>query len=328
MFHILGKCYLDLKSSRVASINKQIDFSELNFKPNDEALWRFFQTSSQLGETLVVYVEPEDLLKLQLTLWKNIFPHSDLDSLYQLHKIYIEDYHLRSFLSSDKLNTTVRTGYLQVKKMMKSEFEHLYSDIEGISVIKSYDKKHLSFEYQLAEYFYNNQTVLKSCVLDKIKKFTWGNWLAELEVLKGDILNGILDINKLLPDQAHIDVQKTDMLFAQFAANPYLNWALDPQLTSNNYDYIEQTYSKDIFHTLYSRFYNLWQVNGEDMSELIDLIYGHRYEELLTRDVKRGFGSVYSAGRFRHIINQIFVSWLYAKKRDEALNSIAPYRLY
>jgi hypothetical protein len=302
------------------------NFVSQELKGDPSEIWKYLRQYPRKSSRLIVYLSVDILLRLQMELWKNILPRANNETLVLLHKMYMEDCKFRRFLSTNIESDASKRGYTLLKPLDKVALEKTISDTHNVPFLKQLDKNDLSFEYQLSDLFYNPNSAVKKTVLDKIKYFTWSNWLAELEILKCDILNGIIDVNRLLPEDMSIDTSDPTQLFNQIIGHPYLSWITDLEFYSNNFDFIESAYDKNIFKKIYARFYSLWQVNGEDMSELIDLIYSHQYEKLLYRDIQRSFGCVYSAGRFRNRMNQVLISWIYASKRNgnaDALKSLS-----
>ncbi len=323
MFHLFNSVYLEFDGPNEKLENK---IKSLGLSDKND-IWPFLYT--QFGETsrFVCSMNSQDLLRMQVTFWKNILPHSSEDTVYKLHLLFIEDCKFRAHLPAVAESSIVKAAHMSLKPYSRKEFNQIYESSVQVDFLKRISKEKLSFEYQLADYFYNENSQLKDAVLKKVRHCTWVNWMAELEILKTDILNGITDINRLLPKESWIDVSDSTQLFTQIIGHPYLCWVTDADFSGNNYEYVEKNYNKDIFKFLYSCFYNMWQVNGEDMSELIDLIYSHQYETLLHRDVRRSFGSVYSAGRFRNRMNQVLVSTIYKHKRDGNLSALKSFTL-
>lgn len=323
MFHLFNSVYFELNDS---SENLERRLESLGVGEENE-LWGYLYAQQKEPSRLVFTVTGSELLRLQITFWKNILPFANLDTVYNLHLLYIEDCKFRMHLPVVSEVASAKAAYLLLRPFSRQEFSKIYESAPHIDFLKKLPKEKLSFEFQLADYFCNESSSLKHVVLDKVRHCTWVNWMAELEILKTDILNGIADINRLLPKENWIDVSDPTQLYAQAIGHPYLCWVADADFTGSNYDYVEKNYSKDIFKFLYECFYNMWQVNGEDMSELIDLIYSHQYETLLHRDVRRSFGSVYSAGRFRNRMNQVLVSTIYKYKRDGNFAALKPFTL-
>lgn len=291
------------------------------------SVWEYLLLQSPKHSRIVVYLEAELLFRLQIEYWKNILPFVSREDMFHLHRLYIEDCRFKNSLPRPRDFVLSENKLTQITSYDKITFNEIYENISLIETLKQVPKENLSFEYQLADFFYDSSSELKPVLLEKIRHFTWTNWIAEIEILKSDILNGIMDINRLIPAESAIDTSDPTLLFNQLIGNEYLRWIVDENIFPGDYNYLEMNYSKEIFKFIYERFYNMWQVNGEDMSELIDLIYSYQYEKLLYRDVARSFGSVYSAGRQRNKVNQILVSYLYKLKREGQLSAIKPFTL-
>lgn len=312
---------------RVKRYNGWVEFVQQELNGEESAFWGKLHVYGGAQSKFILYVDPELYIQLQLVFWKSILPRLDVESAHLLHRITFEDSMLRCHLPEHMLKERVRNGYRSYSLLSKDDFARRWGQIEKSDFLEKTNKNELSFEFQVADYFMYPETPLKKTLLDKVGHFTWVNWVSEIFILKTDIINAIQDVNKLLPPDHQIDTSVPGAIYSQIIGNSYLNWILDDEIHPRNYQYVEQAYSKDIFQYLYHQFYNLWQVNGEDMSVLIDLIYSHSYEDLLKRDVARGFGSVYSSNRFQDRINQVLVSYLYKQKRDGNYDRILPFSL-
>lgn len=306
MFHLFDRVYLDFDF-----------FHPRKDAPEGPDFWGGLVSRGPRSDRFVVHLDERSFYRTQLQYWRTILPSANEPGLHFLHRTFIEDCRLRSFLSPDSEAIRGRERYRDLRPWSREEFAAEWSSLPPVPPeLAALSRERVSFEYQLATLFLNPATPLKSVVLEKVKHYTWGNWFAELNILKGDILNGIMDINRLLPPSAGIDTRDPSCLLPQVLGNPYLSWVMDTEFRWPNCDHVIRAYDRTIFKELYTRFYNLWEVDTEDMNELIDLIYTHQYETLLMRDVKRAFGSVYSAGLFRSRINQILVSWIYRCSRE------------
>lgn len=323
MFHLFNSVYLE-PNTLSEKLDQQLKHNNLK---HENEIWQFLYNQQIQPSRLVFSLTGADLLRLQITFWKNILPFATSETVYNLHLLYIEDCKFRTHLPTPIETATAKAGYISLQTYSRHEFNSAFEAVQNIDFLKKLPKEKLSFEFQLADFFHNDKSTLKEAVLDKVRHCTWGNWLAELEILKADIINGITDINRLLPKENWIDVSDSTQLYIQAIGHPYLCWIADADFSGNNYEYVEKNYNKDIFKFLYECFYSMWQVNGEDMNELIDLIYSHQYETLLYRDVRRSFGSVYAAGRFRNRMNQVLISTIYKHKRENNLTALKPFTL-
>lgn len=357
MFHVFKDVYLDLDeaftSLRYNTIVLSDRWSRLQFvdpaaklvQPYDslqafadrhtggdlDLVWNHFYMFNPSTTRLVVYVKPDEYLRLQIQYWKSILKNPTRETVYALHKMFTQDCWFKSFFYDENPQQQARDASRSLTLMSDVDFNAWYEVIPVSNFLHNMSKSAISFEYLLADYFRDPNSAYATVLLDKIKKFTWSNWIQELEVLRADLLNGILDVNNVLPEGYKVNTMDPGALFAEIGTNPYLKWVVDPNIHYSNPEYIEMTYNKEIFKRLYERVLNIWIVEddrpGEDMSELIDLIYGHQYAQLLERDIARGLGCVYTAGRYRMRTNQVFASWLYGIKRSGDLSPLIAYEL-
>lgn len=308
------------------------DFADAHLNGDQNNFWDYLFTQNPKTSRLVVYVEPDQYLMLQLQYWKSIFKKPTVQSLYYLHQLYVQDCWLQSQLDDPDATHNGQQGYRDLSLISLAAFKKLYKATPASPFVKNLSKAVISFEYLLADYFANPNSVYKSVVMSKVSTFAWKMWIAEISTLKSDMLNGIYDINILLPPDHQLDTSDPANLFAAIPGNKYLSWIVDPEVNQSNAKYIEMTYDKEIFNYLYSKFYKTWVKEGDrpgdDMSELLTLLYTHKYEELLDRDIARGMGCTYLAGKYRLRANQVFASWLYHISRSGTASTVLkPYAL-
>jgi len=301
-------------------------FADVKTEGDMDAVWAHFYTFKPSTTRLVVYLKPAEYQALQIQFWKSILKNPTVDTVYALHKSFTQDRWFKSFFYDENPQQQARDAGRALRVIPTTEFRRLYSETAISPFLNRMSKISLSFEYLLADYFRDPESTYESVVLNKVKRFTWSNWIQELEVLKADLLNGALDLNNVLPSGHKINTDDPGELFASISTNHYLKWIVDPNIHYSNPEYVEQSYDKEIFKHLYEAVLNLWEA-GEDMNELIDMIYSHQYAELLDRDVERGLGCVYTAGRYRMRANQVFASWIYGVKRSGDLSPLSAYGL-
>ncbi|TFG95551.1 hypothetical protein E4H12_13030 [Candidatus Thorarchaeota archaeon] len=323
--------FLDPVAKLIRAYDSLQAFADAHTNGDTDTIWSHFYTFKPTTTRLVVYVKPEDYQMMQLQYWKSILKAPHVDVVYSLHKMYTQDRWFKAFFYDENPQQEARDAGRALKIIPYDQFRKIYSELKVSSFLNRMSKSAISFEYLLADYFRDPNSKYAPVVLDKVKKFTWSNWIQELEVLKADLLNGILDVNNVLPDDHQIDTSDPGDLFAQITTNHYLKWIVDPNIHYSIPEYVELTYDQEIFKRLYEHVLNLWIQEddrpGEDMGQLIDLIYSHRYAELLDRDVARGLGCVYTAGRYRMRANQVFASWIYSVKRSGDLSPLSAYEL-
>ncbi len=355
MFHVFGDVYLDIDAAlttirysnlaissrwskidlldpglRFVQVHASFDDFAKQFLGGDKTkIWSYLN-GTKLGDTRnVLYVEPNLYQALQIQYWKSILKNPTVDSVYELHKMFTQDRWFKSFLYDEDSNEQGRVAARELTIMSRETFDKLYQETPVALFLQKLPKHLVSFEYQLADYLRDPvKSPMRQVVLEKVERFTWANWVQELEVLKADLINGIGDINTVLPPDAQINLSDLDhLLFTSFGSNEYLRWMVDSKVSYQNPKYVEATYDRKIFKQLYARVLEAWGAPYEDMSELIDLIYDHKYEQLLERDVARGLGCVYGAGRYRLRMCQVFLTWAYRMKREGTTSVLGTYEL-
>jgi hypothetical protein len=274
------------------------------------------------NKKVVVYVNPSQLYKLQIKYLKSIFQHASVHDLYKIHVSFIESIRLNSFVE-DYRGRDIRKHKIltSINPLSLQEFQELYNLIEVSKVLQNLDKTKLSFEYLLADYVYNKNSKYKSALLAKSEIIIWDNWFNELETLRCEILFGSLDLNKLDPN-IELGIGTIEDALAR---SELLKWTVDADFAYNR-EYIKTNYDYKTFSSLWDTVYSLYGVS-EDMSETNELIFKSMYEELLTRDINRGFGCTYTGETFNEKSNQVFATYCYNIARTNDTSALASYRL-
>lgn len=285
-----------------------------------------------------IFVDSKVLIQLMLQFWKSIFKNPSVDSLFRLYNFSILDNKLKSYLIKDdrvknkaKFNEAI--GYIS-----KDEFIELYNNAPKIQCLMDLDKSALGFEYLLGNYFVPEVAQYKDFFEERLGKLAWSSWFADTQILRGELLTGFYDLNKLLPN-LNLNLDEPISIDQTILENKHLAWMLDPKFEENNMDYILRKYGKDIFidlnqHMVFAKgaeskkgtitdnqlFFN-YQVN------LTNLVFDENYEEFLKQDIADGFGCQLINDDFVHKANQLFVSYIYDKVRSNEPNVLKEYEL-
>lgn len=294
------------------------DLIEESFKGNKESFWAHL---IERTNKVTIYVDQSTLYKLQLEFLKSIFKYSSCKDLYQIHVSFVETTRLRSYYAARKFDVRKSMILDTITALTYDDFEELYNSTEVSKTLQRLDKTTLSFEYLLADYIYNSNTKYKSALLSKVELMAWDNWFDELEQLRYEILFGALDLNKLDPELE----LKIGTIEDKLAQSETLKWVVDKNFAYNR-KYIKTEYDHTIFGPLWEKIYELYS-GHEDMTELSQLINNNKYEELLLKDIARGFGCIYTGELFKEKANQVFATYCYQIARQEDRSALACYRL-
>lgn len=314
---------MGLPESNYELIKSTSTFQELldnNFEGDVEKFWE--NLYNQPNKT-IVYLTKDDFFKLQVQFLKSVLVNCSIEDLYLIYKSFIESNRLRSYIS-----TTAKDfrNYYTRNILTIPTFEEFYDFYDTIPVSNylknNVDRKTLSFEYLLGDYFYRGDaSPYKEELLKRIEIITWDNWADELEHLRLEAIFGFLDM-ELLEDGLTLEVGEIE---STIKSNPKLSWIFDENFDASP-EYIRENYDYTDFDDLFVKVYSAW--NGEeDMSELNHLIMNEQYEELLQRDIDRGFGCIYTFELFREKSNQVLATYLYRKKRKGETSHLRSFKL-
>ncbi len=303
-------------------------FEELLEKSYNNDLDGFWNSLVNKNDKLVLYVDPFTFTRLQVQYWKSIYPGITVENCYFLYTTYIESVRLGSYFFMDsnwdpKNEQWNKDNVLsEVKRLPKEAFSELFEKEPEVAAIKAMDKRKLSFEYLLLDYFSEGGSKFKEELLNRIKVLTWENWLDELEHLKYEILSGNIDASKLDPTiETPVGGVEEGL-----AKSKILSWTVDP-LFNNNIDYIRQTYDHNIFIPCWQRLADQWGIGYDDMDELNEMINNDDYEGLLLRDIGRNYGCSYTRTRFMTKANQVLTTWCYEQVRNQNVEALKPFKL-
>jgi hypothetical protein len=294
-------------------INTQFDGDVDNF-------WKYLY---ELDEKVIVYLTKEDLFKLQIQYLKSVLVNCSIEDVYLIHKSFIESARVRSYIST----TVIDYRNFYTRKILEiPSFESFYALADTIPVSQflknSVNRETLSFEYLLGDFLYRgDSSPYKEELLKRVKLITWDNWADELEQLRLESIFGFLDM-EILEDGLSIDIGEIE---SKIKSTPKLAWIFDENFKADP-DYIREHHDYTYFDDIFARVYSVW--NGqEDMAELNEMIMNEQYEELLNRDIDRGFGCLYTFELFKEKSNQVLAAYLYRKKRAGQTSDLKSFKL-
>jgi len=353
MFHIANKIYLEydykfhqqypyivaserwskhpITISKSPLVSQVSSFEELLLNNYNNDIENFWTDLLNREGKIVVFLDPQTVTKLQFQYWKSIFQDSiTLENLHLLHTSWIESMRLTGYF--DLVGTwdpgteswTRSNAYTELPIPTLQESQSLYNSTTVSPTLRNMNKTTLSLEYLLADYLYNPNTIYKQVLMEKIKKFTWDNWMDELMHLRYEVLTGNLDLTSI-DRNLNISVGNIEQ---QLSTSNILKWVVDPAFNRDNVEYIRSTYDHQIFNPCWDKTYELWSGGDENMAELNDLINTDQYEELLNRDIARGFGCSYTAKTFYTKSNLVFSTYCYQKKREGKTEDLSNFALH
>lgn len=189
--------------------------------------------------------------------------------------------------------------------------------------MQAIDKNKVSFEYLLADYYADNTSPYATELLKRVEFIVWDNWADEVDHLRYEIMSFGLDVDNI---DTNLTVDAGSVI-TQIQNSSALSWVLNPQY--GNIDYLKENYDHDKVMSAYDAIFTIpgyeWEENHLRTLSL-NIVAGN-FATILTDDINRGTGSMFSKERFANKMNQIFLSWVYRKVRGNATADLSGYQL-
>lgn len=299
--------------------------------------WKFLINQSSERQ-FTVYTDSEIYLKLQFQFWRNIFADPGPDFLHFLYKFYYQDARLKEFKYVYRGLNRFGNKIAHFKKFTDAEFRALYKEIEEIPALQAMDKSAVSFEYLMANYFYDKHSYYAPAFLTKLKDICWKKFFNDAEEMRSEIINSFYDINQIFPD-LKITFEDYDEVENHIKKEPMLRWILDPEFNDRNIAYVLRTYPWDIFPKLQSEIDRVSRVKvtlrGKEIKDIdvfnlasqTEQLFTGQYEKMLQDNIEKHFGCVFINNELSHKTNQLLAPYIYEQIRNQEWHKLAPFRL-
>jgi hypothetical protein len=293
---------------------------ESSFENDIEKFWEFMYSSDN---KIICYTRTDTIEKLMIQFFKSIFKHANSSDIFLLYQTMVESARVRSYIQTtapDGRNKFLRDTF---KLKTYEEFVELYNEQPISNFLRNdINKKDISFEFLLPDYFYNGTSSLfKDEILKRVKLISIDLWKDELEQLRLETIFGFLDMDRIDNNMnmqiGNIEIELNESELLKWMVDE--NFSADPSYIKRNYDYLKLVDQWD-------KMYDIWETK-EDMKEVNDLIMAENWEALLERDINRNFGCLFTFELFREKSNQVFSSYCYRKKRNNLVSDLAPFRI-
>lgn len=292
---------------------------ENSFDNDIEKFWEFMYTSPN---KIICYTRTDIVETLMIQFYKSIFKYATDKDIYLVYQSMVESARVRSHIQTtapDGRHKTLRDIF-KIKSF--NEFKRIYDTQPVSNFLRNVvNKKDLSFEFLLPDYFCNNETSLfKNEILNRVKLISIDLWQDEIEQLKLETIFGFLDMDRIDPTlkfevgNIESELEKSELL--KWMTDE--NFSADPAYIRQHYDYLKLV-------DQWQKMYEIWET-PEDMREINDMIMAEDWEGLLNRDIARNFGCLFTFELFREKANQVFATYCYRKKRNNLSTELAPFR--
>jgi hypothetical protein len=297
------------------------------FESDKENLWKNIIERSSTNR-FYLYVPKNEFPLLQLELWKSKLSDTSLENCYFHHSVYTQDFLLKTHFYSDNVESKVNYSNSEIDVIDKNEFKRIFEKVEPSSVLSKIDHNDLSFEMLLANYLTGKTNhSLMEAFFSKLEYFCWKFFVGELEILKGDMINGAYDYAKKSKKIFNF-FEESASLTSLIKSDTRLMWLLDETLISGEPSYIRSNYSLSTFvdfinlQSNINQFDNNTVMSNEKIITLMEHIYNGDYLEALRLDISKGFGSFLFNNSNGHKVNLVTISYIYDMFRENSHKEI------
>ena len=351
MFHIANKFYLEydyaftntypylVASSTWGTRNfvnidlsapiSAVSFDDMITNEFDGDREQFWTTMIAKDAKFVAYLDPDTITALQVQYWRSIFDNISVEDVHRLHNAWIDSEKLaNSFLpignydaDTSSWNRSNAINSLSYKTL--AEITTIYNDNTASAVLQGLNKNNVSFEYLLADYYNDNSSPYAAKFLERVGYIAWDNWLDEINHLRYELVSLGLDIDAIDTDLT----TSPGSLISQIESSADLSWILDPQY--EDLDYFKANYDHTKAMAAYETYATAsgidWETNH--LSTLSTNIVAGNWTTVLTNDINKGTGSMFTKERFAGKMNSVFVSWVYKMVRAGTTANLSGYQL-
>lgn len=360
MFHLFNKVYLD-HDQHVSSKYSQIVLSEIE-KPHPvskiigrevgyipafegylsefcnnsiEVFWEQ-QLKQSSGKRFVVYADDSIFFKLLLQYWKSIFENPSSEFLFKLYQNYRHNHLLKALLGRDFAENNLGINKDLFKKMSFEEFDKMASEVSPVSTLRSHNKEVLSYEYLIADYILNPDTINKEALKNRILNLAWINWCHDIHDMRSQIINCLPRLNFLNLDLKYEELDRPELFFQ---SHPDLSWVTDQNIKPENSNYIIRTYRPELFSRTQSLLdkFDLIEIFKDgaiaddfhinNYLEKSGDLFSSDFQRLLKRDISRGIGSAFFKGESFFDANHYLINHVYSCARSGQTEALKDFKL-
>jgi hypothetical protein len=362
MFHLFNKVYLEhekwfstkyesvilangdlphpvtrLSGFKAVNVPKFKEYIQSEFSGEEDNFWKsLINQNPNIGYN--IFVDQSLFDQLMLTYWKNIFKDLDVENAYLLYKFNFLNEKLKRYNRIDRADN-IPSDWENNIPMTLEKFSPLFASAPRIPSLLKLDKGSVSFEYLMANYFFQPDGPCTEKFLRKLKDFSWQVWFSDVEIMRGEIINSFYDIRRIIPD-ADLDILSIESVENFIHTEPKLKWLLDPDFNINNLSYVIKTYPKEVFvelaqamHQCWGFKYKLEEPQFENKTYENDYIlpttyvFEGRYVDFLMKSINESFGCVFVNDSLLDKANQLLPLFIYEKVRSAKIEDLKFLRL-
>lgn len=277
----------------------------------------------------IAYLDPDTITSLQVQYWRSIFANIPVADIHRLHNAWVDTCKLANVRRPIGTYDTGTSTWSRANAINSLDYKTLeeitviYNNNPASSVLVALDKNKVSFEYLLADYYYSNTSNYSTEFLNRVELVTWKNWHDEIDHLRYELLSSGIDIS--FADSSLTPTPGS--LITAIEGSSALGWILNPQF--GDLDYFKANYDHTKAMAAYQAFADAQDIDYEvnPLTALGTNILAGNWTQILSDDIAKGTGSIFSRELFSNKMSTVFVSWVYQMVRAETTANLSGYQL-
>jgi hypothetical protein len=307
----------------VVEKSHQQSYENLDYYLNEKSsdFRSFLSSTSAVDKECIFYLSSADFIKVISSWYTELFDVSDVNGFYEFLKWYQTDIRLKA----NRFDYSEKTYYA----MRSFRLEKI--DLPKVKLKTKISNDALGFELLLYNALLTDEPMFWEPLLKLIEALTWKKIVYDWLVLRNQIINAFSnDLSLLLKENIVIPEDPNERLL--FLKNhKQLNWIFDPDFRPDNWQYVRDNYDLTIYANLYSswiRHRRAQDLDNENsqykrLIEIFSLIRLGQWRELLIRDIRENWVSVYVETSEMWKFNLALVGRIYDLYNQERLDKLS-----
>lgn len=340
MFHMVNKCYLAFDFAKEAKDDYIVcsrKWGSIAYNPSTDPYVKFvavsyedliaenftgeedrfikYITTYPSDQQLTIYCDVDAFTKICARWLSALLPNSDPDVLYTAYKLSVDKMgYIHSQVSHFPDRYT--DGFENLEPWPKDSFVNM---LEGVSdyQLKPLDRLNTSLEWLVATHLIDPDCFYTEEIDKRIRKIIWKLVGWEVNELKRNLMNGMLDLNYMFPTvQADIHPD-TDVWDKILASEPTLKFLQDRNCSPHNIDVI-QHYGLGFFTDLWNKYMEYMGNPDRVLQAIFECVKETDYsiDDILQIDIDQKFGTqLFARTEYRFTMNPMLISYFYRLKR-------------
>lgn len=291
------------------------DILNENFLGSPDGLIQYITTYPK-EDKLTIYCDEEAFAEIMARWLFALLPNADDDVAYTAYKLTVDKMkYIHSQVSHSP--SSYNDGYEGLQAKDAVAFKAMYNGMTKPKPLTALERESTSLEWLIATHLANPDCFFTEEADKRIRKIVWKLVGWEVNELKRNLMNGMLDLSGMfetVPSDIHPDVDVWEMILG---SEPRLKFLQDRACSPHNIEIIK-TYGLGFFTDMWKTYMSYMGNPDEVLEAIFNVVKQPDYsiDEILEVDMSRKFGTqLFARTEYRFTMNPMLISYFYRLKR-------------